>query len=87
MPSDTVVRARVDQQVKAEASEALEAMGLSMSDAIRLLLVRVAKDKALPFEIKVPNATTRQAMAELEAGQGKPFKSVEALMADLREDD
>ena len=47
MPSDTVVRARVDQQVKAEASEALEAMGLSMSDAIRLLLVRVAKDKRL----------------------------------------
>ncbi|MEA3643421.1 MAG: type II toxin-antitoxin system RelB/DinJ family antitoxin [Lamprobacter sp.] len=87
MPSDTVVRARVDQQVKAEASEALEAMGLSMSDAIRLLLVRVAKDKTFPFEIKVPNATTRQAIAELEADQGKPFNSVEALMADLREDD
>jgi len=87
MPSDTVVRARIDQQVKVEASEALEAMGLSMSDAIRLLLVRVAQDKTFPFEIKVPNATTRHAIAELEAGQGKPFTSVETLMADLREDD
>lgn len=46
-----VVRARIDKQVKAEASAALAAMGLSMSDAIRLLMVRVAQDKALPFEV------------------------------------
>lgn len=58
MPAEDVVRARIDKQVKAEASEVLEAMGLSMSDAIRLLLVRIARDKALPFEIKVPNAMT-----------------------------
>jgi len=69
MPSDTIVRARVDQQVKAEASEALEAMGLSMSDAIRLLLVRVAKDKTFPFEIKVPNATTVSTFEATDRGE------------------
>ncbi len=58
MPAEDVVRARIDKQVKADAAAVLGAMGLSLSDAIRLLLVRVAKDKALPFEVKVPNAET-----------------------------
>lgn len=58
MPAQEVVRARIDKQVKADAAEVLEALGLSMSDAIRLLLIRVARDKALPFEVKAPNATT-----------------------------
>lgn len=84
MAAEGVVRARIDKQVKAEASEVLEAMGLSMSDAIRLLLVRVAKDKALPFEVKVPNAQTRAAIAELEAGKGERFESVAALMAGMK---
>ena len=87
MPAEDVVRARIDKQVKAEASAVLEAMGLSLSDAIRLLLVRVAKDKALPFEVKAPNAETRAAIAELEAGKGERFESVAALMADLNADD
>jgi DNA-damage-inducible protein J len=87
MPAEAVVRARIDKQVKADASAVLEAMGLSLSDAIRLLLVRVAKDKALPFEVKVPNAETRAAIAELEAGKGERFASVAALMADLNADD
>jgi len=56
MASDTVVRARIDGQVKEKAAKVLADMGLSVSDAIRLLLVRVATEKALPFEIKVPNA-------------------------------
>ena len=50
------------------ATEALEAMGLSISDAIRLLMLRVADEKRLPFEVKVPNKETLAAMAELEAG-------------------
>jgi DNA-damage-inducible protein J len=87
MPAEDVVRARIDKQVKADAAAVLEAMGLSLSDAIRLLLVRVAKDKALPFEVKVPNAETRAAIAELEAGKGERFASVAALMADLTADD
>ena len=85
--ADTYVRARIDTNTKQRAAEALEAMGLSISDAIRLLMLRIADERRLPFEVKVPNATTRQAMAELEAGKGKSFANVEALMADLHADD
>jgi DNA-damage-inducible protein J len=85
--ADTYVRARIDAATKARAAVALEAMGLSISDAIRLLMRRVAEEGRLPFEVKVPNATTRQAIAELEAGQGQRFASVEELMADLNADD
>ena len=83
MASDTVVRARIDGQVKEKAAKVLADMGLSVSDAIRLLLVRIAVEKALPFEIKVPNEETRAAMAELEQGAGASFDSVADLMADL----
>ena len=85
--ADTYVRARIDTTTKERAADALEAMGLSISDAIRLLMLRVADERRLPFEVKVPNATTRKAMAELEAGKGKRFTSVKALMADLHADD
>ena len=85
--ADTYVRARIDTKTKERAAEGLEAMGLSISDAIRLLMLRVADERRLPFEVKAPNATTRKAMAELEAGKGKRFASVDALMADLHEDD
>ena len=81
--ADTYVRARIDTETKERAADALEAMGLSISDAIRLLMMRVADERRLPFEVKVPNATTRKAMAELEAGKGKRFPGVDALMADL----
>lgn len=85
--ADTYVRARIDTDTKNRAADALEAMGLSISDAIRLLMLRIADERRLPFEVKVPNATTRQAMAELDAGKGKRFGSIEALMADLESDD
>lgn len=57
--SDTYVRARIDAATKERAAEALEAMGLSISDAIRLLMLRVADERRLPFEVKAPNATAR----------------------------
>jgi len=85
--ADTYVRARIDSQTKERASDALEAMGLSISDAIRLLMLRIADERRLPFEVKVPSATTRKAIADLEAGKGKCFASVDALMADLHADD
>jgi DNA-damage-inducible protein J len=85
--ADTYVRARIDAKTKTRAADALQAMGLSISDAIRLLMLRVADERRLPFEVRVPNAATRKAMAELEAGKGKRFASVEALMADLHADD
>jgi len=87
MASDTVVRARIDGQVKEKAAKVLADMGLSVSDAIRLLLVRVAAEKALPFEIKVPNAETRAAMVELEQETRESFDSVAELMADLNAED
>ncbi|TPI45458.1 type II toxin-antitoxin system RelB/DinJ family antitoxin [Mesorhizobium sp. B2-9-1] len=83
MATDTVVRARIDSATKDQATEALAAMGLSVSDAIRILLVRVAADKEFPFPVKVPNATTRKAMAELEKGKGKRFASTDELFKDL----
>jgi len=85
--ADTYVRARIDTRTKEQAAEALEAMGLSISDAIRLLMLRIVDERRLPFEVKVPNATTRKAIAELEAGKGKRFASVDPLMADLHADD
>ena len=84
MSSDTVVRARIDSDTKARATEALHAMGLSVSDAIRLLLVRVAEEQRLPFDVKVPNRETLDAVRELEEGRGKRFDSAEALFRDLR---
>jgi len=87
MAADTIVRARIDGQVKEKAAKVLADMGLSVSDAIRLLLMRVAAEKALPFEVKVPNAETRSAMAELEQGKGKSLDTVAELMADLNAED
>lgn len=85
---DSYVRARIDSATKAMATNALEAMGLSVSDAIRMLLVRVADEQRLPFDfIKVPNATTRKAIEELEAGKGHRFNSVDEMMAALDAED
>ena len=85
--ADTYVRARIDSDTKERAADALEAMGLSISDAIRLLMLRIAAERRMPFDVKVPNATTREAIAELESGKGKHFASVNELMADLNADD
>ena len=83
MSRDTVVRARIDSETKARAKEVLQAMGLSMSDAIRLLLLRVADEKRLPFAVQAPNTTTVKAMEELDEGKGKRFGSAEELFQDL----
>jgi DNA-damage-inducible protein J len=66
MTTDTVVRARIDGQVKEQAAAVLGEMGLSVSDAIRMLLVRVAAEKALPFEARVPNAITARTLRRIE---------------------
>jgi len=83
----SMVHIRVDSKVKAKAAKALASMGLTVSDAVRLLLTRVAAEKALPFEVRVPNRETLKAMTELENGKGKRFATVDALMADLNETD
>lgn len=85
--ADTYVRARIDSYTKDRAADALEAMGLSLSDAIRLLMFRIADEKRLPFEVRVPNAETKKAIEELESGRGKRFESVKSLMDDLHAED
>ena len=62
-------------------------MGLSVSDAVRVLLTRVAADQIFPFEIRVPNSKTRAAIAELEQGKARRASNVEMLMVDLNADD
>ena len=87
MSSNSVVRARIDEHIKEEASVVLAAMGLTVSDAFRILLTRIAHDKALPFEPLVPNAVTIAAMKEARKGGLKSVGSVAELMADLNADD
>ncbi len=80
--SDTMVRARIDPETKAKAEEVLHSMGLSMSGAIRLMLVRVAEEQRLPFELRRPNAETLAAIREAKAGQTEAI-SLEQLRAAL----
>ncbi len=87
MASNAVVRARIDENIKEEASIVLEAMGLTASDAIRIMLTRVAREKALPFELLVPNKKTIEAMKEARRGKLPSFSTVQELMADLDADD
>jgi DNA-damage-inducible protein J len=87
MAQNAVVRARINQKIKAEASAVLAAMGLTVSDAFRLLMVKVAKEKALPFEPLIPNKETIEAMKAARRGELKTVGSVDDLMADLRADD
>lgn len=87
MSANAVVRARIDEHVKEEATIVLAAMGLTVSDAFRIMLTRVAREKALPFEPLVPNAATVKAMKEARRGGLKSFATVKDLMADLNADD
>tara|TARA_R110001599_G_scaffold214747_1_gene412876 strand:- start:716 stop:979 length:264 start_codon:yes stop_codon:yes gene_type:complete len=87
MAANSVVRARIDEEIKEEATVVLAAMGLSVSDAIRMMLTRVAREKALPFEALVPNEVTIAAMKEARQGGLKSFDTVEDLMADLNAKD
>ena len=83
MKSDAVVRAIIDSGTKGRAAEALRAMGLSVSDATRLLMARVAEERRLPFDAQVPDRTTIMAKKELEKGKGRRFDSAEELFRDV----
>ena len=87
MKSNTYVRSRIEPQLKKRAASALASMGLSFSDAIRLLMIRIADEHRLPFEVKVPNLDTQKAIIELESGKSKRFANIDALMEDLNADD
>ncbi len=77
MGNTAVIHVRIDENVKAQVSETLASMGLTISDAIRIFLTRVVADQELPFVINAPNAITRVAMAEAS----KIVKSRRALLA------
>ncbi|MEK9499299.1 type II toxin-antitoxin system RelB/DinJ family antitoxin [Photorhabdus sp. P32] len=87
MATNQLVQTRIDGEIKAEAAAVLAAMGLTVSDAVRMMLTRVAREKVLPFEPLIPNETTIAAMKEARKGRGKSFSTVKDLMADLNADD
>ena len=87
MTDNSVVRARIDENIKAEAAAVLQTMGLTPSDAFRMMMVRIAREKALPFEPLVPNPETVAAMREARGGKLPRFKDVDALMKDLNAGD
>ena len=86
MTASSVVRSRIDDSIKQEAS-VLASMGLTVSDAMRMMLTRVAREQALPFEPLVPNAATIKAMKDARSGKTKKHATLESLMAVLNADD
>ncbi len=86
MAATTMVHVRVDEQIKAQATETLAAMGLSVSDAVRVFLMRVVAEQQMPFALKAPNTRTRAAMAEaneIARTRRARFKTASALFDDL----
>ena len=86
MAQSSMLHIRVDDETKTQATAALAAMGLSMSDAVRIFLKRVVNDQAFPLELKVPNAETRAAMEEARAmmnARQARFESADALLDEL----
>ena len=82
-----MIHTSVDADVERDAAAVLAEMGLTVADAVGLMLKRVAADRTLPFELLVPNAETAAAMQEARAGGLKRFDTVADLMADLDADD
>ena len=87
MSANAVVRARIDARIKNEASAVLGAMGLTVSDAFRMMLTRIAAEKALPFSPLIPNAETIAAMEEHLHGPLPRVNTVAELLAELHADD
>jgi len=87
MASNGIVQARIDNAIKQEAAIVLSSIGLTVSDAVRLLLTRIAHDKAMPFNPLIPNPETIAAMQEAREGNLPRFNTIEELMADLNADD
>ncbi|MFZ2445636.1 MAG: type II toxin-antitoxin system RelB/DinJ family antitoxin [Syntrophobacteraceae bacterium] len=87
MAANTVVRARIDGRVKSEAEAVLATIGLTVSDAIRLMMMRIASEKRLPFEPLVPNRETIEAMKAARRGELVSVGSIDNLFSDLNADD
>ena len=83
----TVVRARIDERIKDDATAVLASIGLTVSDAFRLMMVRIAAEKRLPFEPLIPNDETIEAMKAARRGDIVEVGGPGGLMADLNADD
>ncbi len=85
MAQDSVVRARIDEKTKRQAEKVFAECGMTLSDAIRIMLTKTAKEKEIPFSIHTPNAKTIRAIRELEKkrGKGKTFKDFEELLKNI----
>jgi DNA-damage-inducible protein J len=86
MSENSIVRARINEHIKEEASVVLKAMGLTISDAFRMLLTRVAHEKALPFDPLIPNPETIEAMKAARHGHLTTTNSVRNLLVNLNAD-
>jgi DNA-damage-inducible protein J len=69
MVATALVRARIDEVLKNEAAAVLASMGLTVSDVVRIVLAKIAKEKALPFEMRIPNKLTAETLAKSERGE------------------
>ena len=87
MATNTVIRARIDPRIKKEAEAVLASIGLTVSDAFRLLMVKVAAEKALPFEPLVPNQRTIEAIEAARRGELTTVDGPEDLLHRLNADD
>ena len=84
MATNSVVRARIDEHIKEEAAVVLATMGLTVSDAFRIMLTRIAREKALPFEPLVPNEATIKAMKQARSGKGLEKVTLDQLADEWR---
>lgn len=87
MAASRMVQARVPGEIQDVANQVIQASGLTVSDVVRVLMTRIAQDKAIPPMLFQPNAETLEAFAEVERGELKRFESVDALFDDLHADD
>jgi DNA-damage-inducible protein J len=87
MAANQLVQVRIDGAIKKEAAAVLEAMGLSVSDAVRLLLTKIAREHALPFDPLIPNNTTISAIMEARAGNLPSARSIKELKEALYAND
>lgn len=85
--ADAVVRARIDQSTKREAIELFQKMGITISDAIRMMLVQAVAQKALPFEVRIPNEETAAALLDSRNGLVTRVASMDELFADIDDED
>ena len=87
MFNDAIVRARVNEEIKEEATIVLSEIGLTLSDAFRMLVIRIAREKALPFEPLVPNAKTIEAIKAARSGNLITAGSLDNLLTELNAND